>query len=68
MDRGQRRAGRAASTDTWVQWLCRSSSTAGSHIAAVRAYDAFGTMQTDIPRPPEPDGASGHHYRAFAVE
>ncbi len=59
--------GAAASADTWVQWRLAVELTTGSHVAAVRAYDATGMVQTDTPRPPEPDGATGYHYRAFVV-
>jgi DMSO/TMAO reductase YedYZ molybdopterin-dependent catalytic subunit len=59
--------GRVASIDTWVQWRCPFALGPGQHVVAVRALDATGAVQTDIPSPPEPNGASGHHYRGFMV-
>jgi len=59
--------GRVASSDTWVQWRRPFDLAPGPHVVAVRAHDATGMVQTDVTSPPEPDGASGHHYRAFTV-
>jgi DMSO/TMAO reductase YedYZ molybdopterin-dependent catalytic subunit len=59
--------GDVASADTWVQWRLPVELAPGAHTVAVRAYDGTGAMQTDVPRPPEPDGATGYHYRSFAV-
>ena len=41
--------------------------TSGQHVAAVRAYDANGQVQTDVPSTPDPDGATGYHHRVFNV-
>jgi hypothetical protein len=59
--------GRVASIDTWVQWRHPFDLAPGPHIVAVRAYDATGAVQTDQPSQPEPNGATGYHYRAFRV-
>ncbi len=59
--------GRVASIDTWVQWRHPFVLAPGEHVVAVRARDAHGTVQTDVTAPPEPDGASGYHYRGFSV-
>ena len=53
--------------DTWRQWVHQWDATPGQHVVAVRAYDAAGQVQTDEPRPPAPDGATGYHYRGFNV-
>jgi DMSO/TMAO reductase YedYZ molybdopterin-dependent catalytic subunit len=59
--------GDVASKNTWVQWRYQWSATPGQHVAAVRAYDANGQVQTDVPSPPDPNGATGYHYRGFNV-
>jgi DMSO/TMAO reductase YedYZ molybdopterin-dependent catalytic subunit len=59
--------GAIASSDTWVQWRLQVDLAPGSHVAAVRAHDSTGAVQTDEPQPPEPDGATGYHYRAFTT-
>jgi len=59
--------GRVASIDTWVQWRYPFELAPGDHVVSVRAIDAHGTVQTDATTPPEPNGASGHHYRGFTV-
>lgn len=46
---------------TWRQWRYRWQATEGRHRIQVRAIDAHGDPQTDVLRPPEPDGATGHH-------
>ena len=33
----------------------------------LRATDMLGNVQTDVPTPPEPSGATGYHYRGFTV-
>ena len=63
----QAELGRVASIDTWVQWRHPFALAPGAHIVAVRAYDATGAVQTDQPSRPEPNGATGYHYRAFTV-
>lgn len=56
------------SADTWVPWsLVWTGGTAGDHVAEVRAVDAAGRMQTDVPTTPKPAGADGHHFRAFTL-
>jgi hypothetical protein len=62
------RLGAVASVNTWVQWLYEwADARPGQHVVAVRATDGAGTLQTDEPHPPAPDGASGYHYRGFTV-
>ena len=57
-----------ASPNTWVQWIYDwESTTKGDHVVAVRATDRRGQLQTDKPAPPQPSGATGYHYRGFAV-
>ena len=70
LDRGrweQAELGRVASADTWVQWRHPVAVGPGSHLVAVRAYDGTGARQTEETRRPEPDGATGYHYRGFAA-
>jgi DMSO/TMAO reductase YedYZ molybdopterin-dependent catalytic subunit len=59
--------GRVASIDTWVQWRHAFDLAPGAHVVSVRAIDVHGTVQTDATTPPEPNGASGHHFRGFTV-
>jgi DMSO/TMAO reductase YedYZ molybdopterin-dependent catalytic subunit len=59
--------GDVASKNTWVQWRYQWNATPGQHVAAVRAYDANGQVQTDVPSTPDPNGATGYHYRGFNV-
>ena len=59
--------GDVASKNTWVQWRYQWNATPGQHVAAVRAYDANGQVQTDVTSTPDPDGATGYHYRGFNV-
>jgi DMSO/TMAO reductase YedYZ molybdopterin-dependent catalytic subunit len=59
--------GLAANDDTWVQWRHQLQATSGHYIAAVRAYDGSGQVQTDATSPPEPSGATGYHYRSINV-
>src|SRR6185436_11682118 len=62
------RLGAVASVNTWVQWVYQwTDAKPGSHVVGVRATDGTGAVQTDEPRPPDPDGASGYHYRGFTV-
>jgi hypothetical protein len=62
------RLGAVASVNTWVQWMYQWTDAApGPHVVGVRATDGGGTLQTDVPSPPAPDGASGYHYRGFTV-
>jgi len=61
------RLGDAASDNTWVQWLFSWDATPGAHVAGVRAIDGTGAVQIEKPSPPDPDGATGYHYRGFTV-
>ena len=62
------RLGFVSTGDTWVQWSYEwADPTPGDHVAAVRATDVHGAVQTDRPSPPEPSGATGLHYRSFSV-
>jgi DMSO/TMAO reductase YedYZ molybdopterin-dependent catalytic subunit len=62
------RLGVVANVNTWVQWMYQWTDAApGAHVVGVRATDGGGTLQTDEPRPPAPDGATGYHYRGFTV-
>ena len=46
---------------TWVLWTATPTLAAGNHQLMVRATDGTGKTQTEVPRPPLPDGASGWH-------
>ncbi len=59
--------GDVASKNTWVQWRYPWVATPGDHVVAVRAYDAAGQLQIEKPSRPDPDGATGYHYRGFSV-
>src|SRR5262249_15532764 len=59
--------GEAASKNTWVQWQYQWDAPPGEHVAGVRAYDATGQLQVETPSRPDPDGATGYHYRGFTV-
>lgn len=61
---------RADNDDTWVQWVYdwdASNAKPGNHTATVRATDKAGATQTDKRTDPDPDGATGHHTRAFKL-
>ncbi|WP_247003082.1 molybdopterin-dependent oxidoreductase [Halosolutus gelatinilyticus] len=45
--------------DAWRQWRHAFEPTADSHEVVVRAIDGDGTVQTDEPSGPKPDGATG---------
>ncbi len=49
----------ALSPLTWVQWRYSWKSQIGQHTFRVRAYDGARQLQSDVPAPPEPDGATG---------
>ena len=49
------------SDSTWVQWQAPWTAAQGRHSIEVRATDRTGTVQTDQPTAPAPDGARGHH-------
>lgn len=59
--------GEAASKNTWVQWRYQWVATPGEHVVGVRAYDVTGQLQVETPSRPDPDGATGYHYRGFTV-
>jgi DMSO/TMAO reductase YedYZ molybdopterin-dependent catalytic subunit len=46
---------------TWVQWRYDWPVTAGQHTFRVRATDGSGTLQTEAPSDPYPNGATGYH-------
>lgn len=45
----------------WRQWRLEWEASPGRHRLSVRATDETGRVQTDEPRRPRPDGATGHH-------
>ena len=53
--------------DTWRQWRYAWEATPGKYRVSVRTTDSTGEVQTDVVRPPDPDGATGHHTRRFTV-
>jgi DMSO/TMAO reductase YedYZ molybdopterin-dependent catalytic subunit len=53
--------------DTWVQWSGRAEVESGDHIVTVRATDKNGEVQTDVERPPYPEGSSGWHSQDFSA-
>ncbi|MDO9455135.1 molybdopterin-dependent oxidoreductase [Nocardioides sp.] len=59
--------GRAASTDTWVQWKATVELEAGDHTVTVRATDAQGNVQTSVRADVLPDGATGWHSVDFTA-
>jgi DMSO/TMAO reductase YedYZ molybdopterin-dependent catalytic subunit len=60
--------GDVASKNTWVQWLVDwDANTPGKHYVYVRATDGNGEVQTDKRASPDPDGATGYHYRMVNV-
>ena len=56
-----------ATADTWRLWTFPWAATSGDHVLSVRATDRAGVTQTDVPAPPFPDGAAGHHTIAVTV-
>ena len=60
--------GEAVSDETWVQWMVEWDATEGTHNLRVRATDGDGETQSDVFRPPKPDGAEGHHSITVRVE
>jgi DMSO/TMAO reductase YedYZ molybdopterin-dependent catalytic subunit len=64
IDGGEWRAARLADevhADTWRQWVYDWDAAPGRHDLSVRAVDGHGAVQTERRRPPQPDGATGHH-------
>jgi DMSO/TMAO reductase YedYZ molybdopterin-dependent catalytic subunit len=49
------------SDKAWVQWKATITVPTGDHLVRVRATDGTGETQTPTIRPPDPDGATGHH-------
>lgn len=47
--------------DSWRQWSLPWTPSEGTHTIEARATDGTGEVQTDVERPPAPDGASGYH-------
>lgn len=45
----------------WRRWRYDWPATPGRHTISVRATDGTGELQTDVPQPPHPDGATGYH-------
>jgi DMSO/TMAO reductase YedYZ molybdopterin-dependent catalytic subunit len=52
---------RAATIDTWKQWVVVWDATPGEHRLEVRATDGDGETQPEERVPPFPDGATGWH-------
>jgi DMSO/TMAO reductase YedYZ molybdopterin-dependent catalytic subunit len=44
---------------TWVIWRYDWPFEKGKHTFTVRCYDGKGVVQSEVPTPPEPDGAAG---------
>jgi DMSO/TMAO reductase YedYZ molybdopterin-dependent catalytic subunit len=57
----QARLGPKLAQSTWRQWVLEWDAVPGDYRVEVRATDGEGVVQTDIQRPPAPDGATGHH-------
>ncbi|MFK4728934.1 molybdopterin-dependent oxidoreductase [Agromyces mediolanus] len=57
----------AISADTWVQWRWDWDAASGSHQLEVRAIGTDGSVQTEVQRPPAPDGATGLDRRTVEV-
>lgn len=57
----------AISDDTWVQWSIPWDARSGSHEIECRAIGERGDVQTDVPAPPAPDGATGWHRITVSV-
>ncbi|MEX0591927.1 MAG: molybdopterin-dependent oxidoreductase, partial [Nitriliruptoraceae bacterium] len=55
------------SRGTWRQWRHVWNASPGRHRIRVRAIDAQGEPQTEVRRPPDPDGATGHHTVTVTV-
>ena len=55
------------SDNCWRQWVVDWEAPAGTHQIQVRATDGEGDVQTDEPRPPAPDGATGWHTVRVSV-
>ncbi|MDE0122147.1 MAG: molybdopterin-dependent oxidoreductase, partial [bacterium] len=55
------------SDNSWRQWRVWWDPLPGSFLIRVRATDGRGATQTDVIRPPAPDGATGWHTIAVTV-
>jgi DMSO/TMAO reductase YedYZ molybdopterin-dependent catalytic subunit len=53
--------------DTWRQWVYQWPATTGQHTLQVRATDDTGAVQTGVPAPPPPSGATGWHQIRVSV-
>jgi DMSO/TMAO reductase YedYZ molybdopterin-dependent catalytic subunit len=53
--------------DTWRQWVYQWPATSGQHTLQVRATDDTGAVQTGVPAPPPPSGATGWHEISVSV-
>ena len=53
--------------DSWRQWSLPWTPTPGRHQIEARATDGTGEVQTEVERPPAPDGASGYHTISVTV-
>jgi DMSO/TMAO reductase YedYZ molybdopterin-dependent catalytic subunit len=53
--------------DSWRQWSLAWTPSPGRHKIEARATDGTGEVQTEIERPPAPDGASGYHTISVTV-
>ncbi|MDH3248440.1 MAG: molybdopterin-dependent oxidoreductase [Acidimicrobiia bacterium] len=53
--------------DSWRQWSFAWTPTPGRHKIEARATDGTGEVQTEVERPPAPDGASGYHTISVTV-
>jgi hypothetical protein len=54
--------------NAWRQWVLAWDAPLGDHIIRVRATDGEGDTQTDVIRPPRPDGATGYHTIEVTVQ
>ncbi|MCU1345383.1 MAG: Sulfite oxidase-like oxidoreductase, molybdopterin-binding subunit [Acidimicrobiia bacterium] len=61
------RIGDATDKNTWVQWMVDWDATAGKHYVWVRATDGTGAVQIEKQSSPDPDGATGYHWRRVTV-
>ena len=57
----------ALSEDSWLQWKVVWNAVPGTYALRVRATDGEGHTQTEMARPPAPDGATGWHSRGVVV-
>ncbi|HJM88684.1 MAG TPA: molybdopterin-dependent oxidoreductase [Dehalococcoidia bacterium] len=53
--------GEALSQSTWRQWVVEWDASPGDYRLEVRGTDGTGETQTEVRRPPDPDGATGYH-------